>query len=98
MGTGGNFGVSALLMNTSPLRTASHIGLWIAVIGIGIWLVWSATHTSTENNKYAPNSNPTDITHNGLRLADDINLFNFSCERHGLSDKWGTKVNANSTK
>ena len=71
----------------SPIRTASHIGLWIVVIGIGIWLVYSATHTSTENNKYAPNSNPTDITHNGFRLVDSIDLFNFSCARQGLQDK-----------
>ena len=27
---------------------ASHIVLWIFVIGIGIWLVYSATHTTTE--------------------------------------------------
>lgn len=73
-------------MNPTPLRTASHIGLWIAVVIIGIWLVYSATHTSTENNKYAPGSHPIDNTSNGIRLVDKIDMFNFSCAREGLKD------------
>jgi len=76
----------------SPVRTASHIGLWICVFIIGIWLVWSATHTSTENNKYASGSNPIDYTSNGLRLVDKIELFNFSCAREGLKDAVTNKV------
>ena len=73
----------------------SHILLWIVIIGIGVYLIFRATHSTTENNKYAPNSNPTDITHNGIRLADDISLFNFSCSRQGLQDKGGKNVTTN---
>lgn len=43
------------------MRKASHIGLWIIVIGIGVWLVYSATHSTTENNKYAPGSASYDV-------------------------------------
>lgn len=47
------------------LRKASHIGLWIVVFIIAGWLVWSATHTNTENNKYGSGTIPvTHETHN----------------------------------
>lgn len=71
-------------MESPELRKVSHIGLWIFVVIIGGYLIYSATHTSTENNKYAPNSNPTDIKHEGFRLVDEVKLFNFSCAREGL--------------
>ena len=77
----------------APIRTASHIGLWICVIVIGIWLIYAATHTSTENNKYAPGSNPIDYTSNGIRLVDKIDLFNFSCAREGLKDAYTNRTN-----
>lgn len=39
-------------------RKISHIGLWCVVAGIGVWLVYSATHTTTENNKYGSGTTP----------------------------------------
>jgi hypothetical protein len=83
-------------MNPNPIRTASHIGLWIVVVLIGAWLVYSATHTSTENNKYASGSNPIDYTSNGIRLVDKIDLFNFSCAREGLKDEALHNINGSS--
>ena len=73
-------------MQPNPIRTASHIGLWIAVVSIGAWLVWSATHTKTEHNNYATGSNPVDIKHEGIRFVYKIDLLNFSCAREGLKD------------
>lgn len=43
-------------MEDPNLRKVSHIGLWILVLAIGGWLVWSATHASTENTKNLPGS------------------------------------------
>lgn len=48
-------------MEPNPVRTASHIGLWVIVIGIGVWLIYAATHTNTENNRYGSGTTP--ITH-----------------------------------
>lgn len=50
-------------------RLASHIGLWILGIGIIIWLVWSATHSNTENNRYAPGSASYGITNTYYPLS-----------------------------
>lgn len=38
------------------IRTASHIGLWIAVIGVGIFLTWSAVNKKSEDNTYRAGS------------------------------------------
>lgn len=48
-------------MEDPRLRKASHIGLWILVIIIGGWLIWSATHTksSTKNESFATGSKQT---------------------------------------
>jgi hypothetical protein len=59
-------------------RLFSHIFLWIIVAGIGIWLIWSATHTNIENNKYAPGSTSND--NHSTRWPFTIDL-NFSCSR-----------------
>lgn len=78
-------------MEESPgLRKASHIGLWILVLMIGGWLVWQATHTTTENNKYASGATVNDNHSARWPLTLD---FNFSCVNQGLQDKWGSKVN-----
>ncbi len=45
----------------NPVSTASHFGLWLILLAIGGWLLWQATHNSTENNRYASGSIP--ITH-----------------------------------
>ena len=83
-------------MNPNPLRTASHIGLWLCVVLIGIWLVWSATHNTS--NKYYADSKPTDIKHDGFRLVDRIDLFNFSCARGGLKDAISSNSKTNSNR
>lgn len=36
--------------------TASHIGLWILVIAIGIFLTWSAVNKKSEDNNYRAGS------------------------------------------
>lgn len=68
----------------------SHILLWLVVAGIGAWLVYAATHTNTENNRYAPGANVSD--NHSTRWPFTIDL-NFSCSRQGLMDK-GVKTNA----
>ncbi len=67
-------------------RLASHIGLWIFAIGISIWLIYSATHTHTENNRYDSGSNPQETTVNKGFLSDLFEL-NFSCIPRGLINK-----------
>lgn len=58
------------------MRKASHVGLWIIVIIIGAWLVWSGTHTKTMNktDTFASGSKQTNnyrITRNyGLAFLD----------------------------
>lgn len=52
------------------VRTASHIGLWVAIIIIGIWLVYAATHTNTENNKYGSGTIPVSHTSNNYGLLN----------------------------
>ena len=73
----------------------SHIILWVVISGIGIWLVYSATHTNTENNKYAPGATVSDNHSSRWPLTMD---FNFSCVNQGLQDKWGGKKIVNSTR
>jgi len=65
---------------------ASHILLWVVVVIIAIWLIYSATHTTTENNRYAPGATVSDNHSNRWPFTFD---FNFSCVRQGLSDQWG---------
>ena len=71
-------------MEPNPIRTASHIGLWIIIVGIGVYLVYSATHTNTENNKYGSGTIPiTHETHNyGLINLNPCGaLFNFTPDK-----------------
>lgn len=68
-------------VNMEQIRTASHIGLWIAMALVAVWLIYSATHTNTENNKFAPGSTATD--NHSTRWPFTIDL-NFSCSRVGL--------------
>lgn len=52
-------------MESPELRKVSHIGLWILVLSIGGWLVWQATHTNIENNRYGSGTIPiTQEEHN----------------------------------
>lgn len=60
----------------SNARLVSHILLWVIVVVIGAWLVWSATHSSTQNNKYASGSSSSDNHSTRWPLTFD---FNFSC-------------------
>lgn len=71
-------------MEDPGLRKVSHIGLWLCVLGIGGWLVWSATHTTTENNKYASGATIND--NHSTRWPFTIDL-NFSCVKQGLEPK-----------
>jgi hypothetical protein len=57
-------------MDDQPVNTASHILLWICVLGITVWLVWSATHSTTNNDKFAPGSAQISPSFAGLRLFD----------------------------
>lgn len=43
------------------VNTASHVLLWVILLAIGGWLIYSATHSSTENNRYAPGSASYDV-------------------------------------
>lgn len=65
-------------MENEGMRKASHIGLWILVLAIGGWLLYSATHSSTENNRYAPGSTSND--NHSVRWPLTIDL-NFGCVR-----------------
>lgn len=38
------------------MEKASHIGLWICVIGVGIFLTWSAVNKKSEDNTYKSGS------------------------------------------
>lgn len=73
------FGQLGVRMENSPARLTSHILLWIIVAGIGIWLIYSATHTNTENNRFAPGSNSSDNHSTRWPLTFD---FNMSCVRN----------------
>lgn len=75
-------------MENNGARLASHIGLWILGLGIVVWLVYSATHTQTEFNRYAPGATVSDNHSARWPLTLD---FNFSCVNQGLQDKWGQK-------
>lgn len=57
-------------MANEDLRKVSHIGLWIVVFIIGAWLVWSATHTTTENNRYGANTIVPSETNNNYGLVN----------------------------
>lgn len=41
----------------NPVSTGSHIALWLVVIGIGIFLTWSAVNKKSETDNYAKGSN-----------------------------------------
>lgn len=72
-------------MEPSPIRTASHIGLWIIVAGIGIWLIYSATHTHNERNTFAPGSTSNENHIVRWPLTIDLNL---SCVPPGLNHQY----------
>lgn len=56
-------------MEPKPIRTASHIGLWILVIGLIIFLSWSAVNKKTESNDYAKGSTHIETTVNDYPLS-----------------------------
>ena len=56
-------------MNTDPIRTASHIWLNIAVVVIIIWLIYAATHTTTENNRYGQGSTHVEVIEHNWPLS-----------------------------
>lgn len=70
------------------MRKASHVGLWVCMVVVGGWLVWSATHSKTMNKKetFATGSSQTNnykITRNyGLAFVD-LALFPFTI--HGCT-------------
>lgn len=82
-------------MPDENLRKVSHIGLWIMVIIIGGWLVWQATHTNTENNRYGSGTIPVSSTTNNYGLLN-LNpcgiLFTISGEKKKPEIKETTKV------
>ena len=65
------------------LNSASHLGLWIIVIGAGIWLLWSALSKRTESNDYSKGA-----THNetSIDLAVHEYPLSFGCARFDLRD------------
>lgn len=70
------------------LRKASHIGLWIMVILIGGWLVWSATHTRTMNktDTFATGSKQSNIYHITKNYAlASLNLALLPLQIHGCT-------------
>jgi hypothetical protein len=70
----------------STASMVSHILLWIVVIGVGVWLVYAATHSNTQNQRIAPGATVNDNHSTRWPLTLD---FNFSCVNQGLQDKWG---------
>ncbi len=38
-------------------NTASHIGLWVIVVGLGIFLTWSAVNKKSDIDNYAKGAN-----------------------------------------
>ncbi len=57
-------------------RLISHILLWIALVIVVAWLIWSATHGSTQNNRFAPGATVND--NHSTRWPFTLDL-NFSC-------------------
>lgn len=45
------------------LRKASHIGLWFISLGVVGWLLWSATHNNTKNQRFSGDSKQTNNYH-----------------------------------
>jgi hypothetical protein len=58
-------------MEPNPIRTASHIGLWIAVIGLVVFLAWSAVNKKSETNEYQKGSDHLEagVTNNYYPLS-----------------------------
>lgn len=66
------------------IRTASHIGLWVAMVVVAIWLIYSATHTNTENNKYGSGTTPItfeDHNYGLINLKPCGALFSFDTQK-----------------
>lgn len=70
------------------LRKISHVGLWITVILIGGWLVWSATHSknTTKNESFASGSKQTNNYHMVRNYAlASLNLALMPLQIHGCT-------------
>ena len=68
------------------VNTASHILLWLVIIAIGVWLIWSATHTNTNKTVNLAGSAPQETTINKGFMSDLIEI-NLSCVPKGLVNK-----------
>jgi len=65
---------------------ASHILLWIFMAGVGVWLVYSATHTKNKTDTFTGNAKQTNnyhVTRNYALFALDLALTPFSI--HGCT-------------
>jgi hypothetical protein len=74
--------------NKGQVSTVSHVLLWVVVAVIGVWLVWSATHSNNEKNNYQPGSSSSDNHSNRWPLTFD---FNFSCVPQRILQEQGDK-------
>lgn len=50
-------------------NTISHILLWIVVVGLGIFLTWSAVNKKSDIDNYAKGANHYDIHHTYYPLS-----------------------------
>lgn len=73
----------------------SHIILWVVIICIGIYLIYSATHTNTEYNRLAPGASSND--NHSIRWPFTIDL-NFACSRIGAQEKFNQQPTTNMLK
>lgn len=63
-------------MSDHPINVGSQVLLWVGLVAVAIWLIYSATHSSTENNKFAAGAESHD--NHSTRWPFTIDL-NFSC-------------------
>lgn len=68
------------------IRTASHVGLWIMVISLGIFLAWSAVNkkSEVENNRYGSGAVPVSLDEKNyglINLKPCGTLFSFSQDK-----------------
>lgn len=70
-------------------KTGWHIVWGLAIIGIIIWLVWSATHTNTENNRYGAGTIPINpqTTNYGLVNFNPCGVLFKVDDRHRAGNK-----------
>ena len=63
------------------VRTFSHVGIWIVIFSVGLWILWSALNKRTESNEYTKGATHDETS---IDLAVHEYPLSFGCARFDM--------------